>query len=91
MDILAMLIATHLGYALAIFVGGHVVTDYFEWGYFEKPKNWLQKCTNFIMNILVGSGYHVYKRLVQFPWILRKLLFAFIYFGGAFLIWIVFI
>lgn len=74
-----VLMCTQLGYASAIFVLGKMMIEYYEWGYFKKPENWFQRSTNIFLDVTAGSGYYIYRALLRFPWILRKILFVSIY------------
>ncbi|PLT35018.1 hypothetical protein CUU64_06405 [Bacillus sp. V5-8f] len=74
-----VLMCTQLGYASAILVLGKTMLEYYEWGYFKKTENLFQRLTNIFLDVTAGSGYYIYKALLRFPWIVRKLLFLLIY------------
>ncbi|PLR92662.1 hypothetical protein [Bacillus sp. T33-2] len=76
------IMATQVGYALAILIGGRIVTDYYEWGYYDKPESFLDKAQNIFLDTFLGMGYHIDKKLrKKYSWIKRKLLYLLIITG----------
>ncbi|WLR41404.1 hypothetical protein LC087_10840 [Bacillus carboniphilus] len=47
--------------------------NYYEGGIIEKPQSILDSITNFVFNILLGSGYILYKKFQKYHLINRKL------------------
>lgn len=76
--ILAILMGTQIIYGFSIILLGEMMIGYYEWGYYEKPKNFLDKAQNVFMFSSIGAVCVIYKKLSNFPWIIRKLLFIII-------------
>ena len=66
---------TQLGYGFTIFLLESTMTRFYALGIYEPPNNLFQKITNLFMLITIGSGYHIYLRLRDYNWLVRKLLF----------------
>lgn len=80
-----IILMSQLAYAFTTFVLGNTMLEYFEWGYYKSPKTLVQKIINVFLNVFVGSGYYIYRALLKYTWIIRKLLFLLIYGGGIFI------
>ena len=66
---------TQLGYGYTICLLESTMTRFYALGIYEPPNNLFQKITNLFMLITIGSGYHIYLRLRDYNWLVRKLLF----------------
>ena len=66
---------TQLSYGFTIFLLESTMTNFYALAIYENPRNRYQKFVNFFMFLLVGSGYHIYLRLRDYNWLVRKLLF----------------
>ena len=66
---------TQLSYGFTIFLLESTMTNFYALAIYENPRNRYQKFVNFFMFLLVGSGYHIYLRLRNYSWLVRKLLF----------------
>ena len=51
------------GYAMAVFLVGRVIIEYYEWGIFENPATPYEKTINTLLTVTVGVGPFVYKKL----------------------------
>ncbi|MDV2685751.1 hypothetical protein RYX56_15400 [Alkalihalophilus lindianensis] len=73
---IAMVFVAQFGFGIALLVLGKVMMEYYEWGIFRPATNWFQKSTNLFMKGTIGAGPYFYARLIKYPWIITKLLFA---------------
>lgn len=64
------------GYAMAVFLTGRVMIEYYEWGIFEEPSTPYEKTINTLLTVTAGVGPYVYKKLYRFNWFFRKILMA---------------
>ena len=62
-------------YGFLIVLFEETMTNFYALGIYEPPNNLFQKITNLFMLITIGSGYHIYLRLRNYSWLVRKLLF----------------
>ena len=62
------------GYAMAVFLVGRVMIEYYEWGRFEDPATPYEKTINTLLSVTAGVGPFVYKKLYKFNWFFRKIL-----------------
>ena len=76
-NILAYLLSIQLAYGFSIFLLENTMSNFYALGIYEPPNNLFQKITNLFMLITIGSGYHIYLRLRNYSWLVRKLLFLF--------------
>ena len=74
-NILAYLLSIQLAYGFSIFLLENTMTNFYALGIYEPPNNLFQKITNLFMLITIGSGYHIYLKLRNYNWLVRKLLF----------------
>ncbi|PLR92661.1 hypothetical protein [Bacillus sp. T33-2] len=70
----AMLMVAQIVYGFTLLVFGESMMSWFAWGYYDRPESWTQKTQNIWMNLMIGSGYHIYKRLLKYSWAVRKVL-----------------
>ena len=66
---------TQLSYGFTIFLLESTMTNFYALAIYENPRNRYQKFVNFFMFLLVGSGYHIYLKIRNYSWLVRKLLF----------------
>lgn len=62
------------GYAIAVFLVGRVMIEYYEWGMFENPSTTYEKTINTLLTVTAGVGPFVYKKLYRVNWFFRKIL-----------------
>ena len=74
-NLLASYLTLQLTYGFCIFLLEGTMTSFYALAIYEKPSSPYQKFVNVFMFLLVGSGYHIYLRLRNYSWLVRKLLF----------------
>ncbi|KMJ55525.1 hypothetical protein AB685_26805 [Bacillus sp. LL01] len=75
---IAMVFVGQFAFGITLLALGKVMMEYYEWGIFRPATNWFQKSTNFFMKGCFGVGPYFYAKLMRYPWIITKLLFAII-------------
>jgi hypothetical protein len=60
-------------YSFLILVFGNLIYDVYDVGIYHNPSNIFQKTFNFVVNFFFGLGPYIYRRLLKYPWILRKI------------------
>lgn len=70
--IIVALLSGHLIYSIVITFFEFIYVQYEE-GFFHNPSNVFQKIFNFIAKFLFGLTPYIYRKLLKYPWIKRRL------------------
>ncbi|MCD7034179.1 hypothetical protein LRR81_08030 [Metabacillus sp. GX 13764] len=73
---IVFLLSAQCTIAGCLFILGNTLLQYYEDALVSNPKNWFTKSYNAVFYILMGAGFYFYKKVHQYNWIMRRLLFV---------------
>ena len=74
-NLIGYILSIQLMFGFLIFLLESTMSNYYALAIYEKPSNFFQKFANIFMLFTVGTGYHIYLKLINYNWFVRKFLF----------------
>ena len=74
-NLIGYILSIQLMFGFLIFLLESTMTNYYALATYEKPNNFFHKFANLFMLVTVGTGYHIYLKLRNYKWLVRKVLF----------------
>lgn len=74
-NLIGYILSIQLMFGFLIFLLESTMINYYALATYEKPKNFFHKFANLFMLVTVGTGYHIYLKLRNYNWFVRKFLF----------------